>query len=399
MNDPRRVRVTGPLAACAGGFTEELLGRGYAPSSAAHQVQVLAHLSRWAQGGGLDAGELTAARVEEFLEARRAQGYTRWVSPRGVAPLLGYLRGAGVIPTPVEVPFSPVELLVEDYRRYLTVERGLVQSSIRSYLGTARLFLSAWPDTHDLEELSAGQVVSFVVEECRRRRVAAAKVLVSGLRSLLRFLFLEGYTTQQLAPAVPAVAGRGGGSLPRALDPETVAALLASCNRDTTVGRRDYAILTVLSRLGLRVGEVAGLELDDLDWRHGEIVVRGKGGRQDRLPLPVDVGEALVACLRDRQPDAACRAVFVRMRAPIGGLAAAGVADVVRSAGRRAGRPGVSAHRLRHSAATGMLRGGATLTEVGQALRQVRAATTSIYAKVDRAALRTLAQPWPGGAA
>lgn len=400
MRDPKRVRVTGPLAGQAEGFADELLGLGYTPASAAHQVQMLAHLSRWAACQGIEAGELTAARVEEFLEARRGEGYLKLVSQRGVAPLLSYLRRVAVVPRPVEPPPStPTELLVEDYRRYLRVERGLAHKTICAYLGTARLFLSDRPEMGDLEELTAGQVTSFVVDECRRRHVAAAKVLVTGLRSLLRFLFLEGYTAHQLAPAVPTAAGRAGGSLPRALDAETVAALLASCDRDTRVGRRDFAILTMLARLGLRAGEVAGLELDDVDWHHGEVVVRGKGGRQDRLPLPVDVGEAVVACLCDGRARGRCRALFMRVRAPIGGLTAAGVNDVVRNACWRAGLPRVGAHRLRHSAATAMLRAGASLTEVGQALRQVRAATTAIYAKVDRVALRTLAQPWPGGGA
>jgi integrase/recombinase XerD len=400
VRDPKRVRVTGPLAGYAEGFADELLGQGYTSASAAGQVQLLSHMSRWATCQGLSASDLTPGRVEEFLEARRAQGYTLRVSQRGVAPLVGYLRRVGVVPTPVEpVPSTPAELLIEDYRRFLVSERGLAASTICSYLGTARLFLSALPDGLELEEVSAGEVTAFVVDECRRRRVAAAKVLVTGLRSLLRFLFLEGYTARQLAPAVPTATGWGGGSLPRALDAETVAALLASCDRCTRVGRRDFAILTMLARLGLRAGEVAGLELDDVDWHHGEIVVRGKGGRQDRLPLPADVGEAVVTYLRDGRPPVECRALFVRVRAPITGLTAVGVGDVVVNACGRAGLPRAGAHRLRHSAATAMLRGGASLVEIGQALRQVRATTTAMYAKVDRGALRALAQPWPGGGA
>ena len=226
--------------------------------------------------------------------------------------------------------------------------------------------------------------------------MASAKVLVVGLRSLLRFLFLAGHTRQQLAWAVPSPAGFAGGSLPRALEPGAVAVLLAGCDRGTAVGRRDFAILVLLARLGLRGGEAAALALDDIDWHRGEIMVRGKGGRRDRLPLPGDVGEALVAYLRDGRPAVAgCRTLFLRVRAPMGALGTRGVADVVRLAGRRAGLPAFGPHRLRHSAATAMLRNGASLTEVGQVLRQARAATTAIYAKVDRAALRALAQPWP----
>jgi site-specific recombinase XerD len=165
------------------------------------------------------------------------------------------------------------------------------------------------------------------------------------------------------------------------------------------VGRRDFAILTLLARLGLRAGEAAALTLDDLDWHRGEITVRGKGGRTGRLPLPADVGEAMADYLQHGRPRVACRAVFLRVRAPMGGLGRDSVGDVVAHACERAGLPRVGPHRLRHSAATAMLRGGASLAEVGQVLRQVQAATTAIYAKADRAALRALARPWPGAQA
>jgi len=398
--DSSRVRVTGPLAVYASGFGKELLAQGYMPASAARQVQVMAHVSRWLESQGLRVGDLTSDRVQEFLGARRAEGYVRARSLRGVAPLLGYLRGLGAAPTPREaVACTPTELLLEDYRRYLASERGLADRTVAAYVGTAWLFLSELPAGFDLEQLTAERVTAFVVEQCRQRRVAAAKVLVTGLRSLLRYLFLAGYTPRQLASAVPTASGWAGGSLPQALGAETVAALLASCDRQAAVGRRDFAVLTVLARLGLRAGEVAGLELGDADWRRGEVVVRGKGGRQERLPLPVDVGEAVVAYLRYGRPRVECRALFLRVRAPVAALTAEGVTQVVRRACKRAGVPPVGAHRLRHSVATAMLQAGAALADVGQALRQVRATTTAIYAKVDRAALRTLARPWPGGGA
>ena len=224
-------------------------------------------------------------------------------------------------------------------------------------------------------------------------------MLVTGLRSLLRFTFLAGYTPRQLAGAVPHAA-HGAGSLPRALDAAVVAGLLASCDRRTPAGRRDFAVLTVLASLGLRAGEVATLELDDVDWRQGEIVVRGKGSRTERLPLPVDVGEAIVGYLHEEHLRNCCRALFVRVQAPITGLSRAGVGDVVCRACERAGLPRVGAHRLRHTAATGMLRGGASLTEIGQVLRHAgsNSANTAIYAKVDLNQLRSLALPWPGAA-
>jgi len=196
-------------------------------------------------------------------------------------------------------------------------------------------------------------------------------------------------------PAVPAPEG----FLPRGLARKVVEALLASCDASTKVGTRDLAVLTVLSRLGLRAGEVAGLRLEDLDWAHGEMVVRGKGRSTGRLPMPVDVGEALAAYLSSGRPEVEQRTVFLRVNAPVSSMTASNVGQIVRSACKRAGVPGAGPHRLRHSAATAMSRAGASLAEVGQVLREPADATTAIYAKVDRAALRALAQPWPGAVA
>lgn len=400
-NDPRRVRVSGPLAVHAVDFGEELTRRGFPPERAARHVQLLAHLSRWLEAEGLSAAELTEELVAEFLRARRADGYAEVPTARWVITLLGYLPALRVAPTMAPAAPTPVEAVVEEYRHWLVHERGLAAATVRGYVDAARSFLSHLdrPEGLDLSALTAGEVTAYVVGECRRRHVGSAKVMVTALRSLLRFLSLNGYTAHRLAGAVPAASAMGGGFLPRGLTTEVVAALLASCDSSTAVGKRDLAILTVLSRLGLRAGEVAGLELEDVDWRHGELVVSGKGARRDRLPLPADVGEAVVAYLADGRPRVECRAVFLRVHAPITAMTSSNVSEIVRRACRRAGVPVVGAHRLRHSAATAMLQGGASLAEVGQVLRQSRAATTAVYAKVDRAALRALAQPWPGASA
>jgi integrase/recombinase XerD len=231
-----------------------------------------------------------------------------------------------------------------------------------------------------------------------RQRPKSVKRMVTALRSLLGFLHVEGHIGQPLA--VPSPAGWTQAGLPRALDGDQVAALLASCDPRTRTGRRDLAILTLLARLGLRAGEVAALRLDDIDWRRGEITVRGKGNRHDRLPLPADVGQRIVAYLQDRSPGTAQgRTVFVRAQAPYRPLASNAVTTVVACAGRRAGLGVIGAHRLRHSAATAMLRSGGSLTEIGQTLRHARPLTTAIYAKVDIEALRQLARPWPGDSA
>ncbi|MGH9091456.1 MAG: site-specific integrase [Acidimicrobiales bacterium] len=295
---------------------------------------------------------------------------------------------------------TPVEALIECYRRYLADERGLSPDSIRVYVDVARLFLASWSSGGelDLEALATADITRFVLAESQRCKVASAKAMTTRLRSLLRFLWTEGLTVNALAGAVPSVASWRLGSLPKALTPSEVARLLDRCDRCTVVGRRDFAVVLLLSRLGLRAGEVARLALGDIDWRAGDLAVRGKGNRIDRLPLPVDVGEAIVAWLQKGRPVCASRSVFVGVRAPHRGLSSGGVSAIVRRGSQRAGLPPAGAHRLRHSAATEMLRAGGTLAEIGQVLRHRRAETTAIYAKVDRRALQAVVRPWPGAA-
>jgi integrase/recombinase XerD len=216
---------------------------------------------------------------------------------------------------------TAADVLADQYRAYLAGERGLAASTIGYYGAEARLFLgwACGPDLAGLAELTAARVSGFVVAECRRRSTGSAKILVTALRSLLRFLFLDGVLAADLAAVVPAVAGWRGAGLPRALPAGHVRALLASCDRQTAVGARDFAVLTLLARLGPRACEVAAMELDDIDWRSGEIVIRGKGRRDERMPLPADVGEALASYLRHGRPSGAgSRAVFLRARAPQG---------------------------------------------------------------------------------
>ncbi len=402
MSTACRVRVTGPLAMYANGFRADLAAQGYAAESADRNLRTLAHVSRWMDDQGVSAGQLSIPRLAEFLGARRREGYHHALSIRAVMPLISYLRRLGVAAVrPEPMVAGTAGLVAGEYRRYLVSERALTEQVAGKYTRLAREFLTVCEERGGpgVGGLSAAWVTGYVVAQCRGRPPGSAKFVVTALRSLLRFLFLAGHTRCQLASAVPAVAHWGAGSLPRALSPRTVAALPASCDTDTVLGRRDRAILVLLARLGLRAGEVAGLELDDLDWRAGEISVRGKGSRRERLPLPADVGEALVAYLHGGRPRAGCRKVFLRLNAPVTGLTVSGVTMVVYRACARAGLPRAGAHRLRHSAASAMLAGGGTLAEVGQVLRHVRLETTAIYAKIDQAALRGLARPWPGGAA
>jgi integrase/recombinase XerD len=393
---PERVRVSGPLAGFAGGFRDDLLGQGYSLWGAQAQLYLLAHVSRWMEFGGLEVEALTPGNLERYFGWRRRQGYLKSLSPLSLRRLLGYLDGLGVLPADDAV-VSPVEQLLAGFRRYLLEERGMTAGSAMAYEPAARLFLSerSEPLADDLAQLSGGEIHVFVLREARRRSARSAEMVVFALRALLRFLHVHGLVAEPLAEAVPSVARRRE-DLPRALPAGQVKLLLDSCDRALPAGRRDYAILLLLSRLGLRRGEVAALSLDDVDWRAGEIVVHGKGSRLDRLPLPCDVGEAIVDYLRGGRPRVLDRALFINACAPLIGISRGCVTDVVRYACMRAGIGPVGAHRLRHTVATELLRHGAGLIEIGQVLRHQDQTTTAVYAKVDRQALQPLALPWPG---
>jgi site-specific recombinase XerD len=394
------VRMTGPLAPHAAGLAGELTRLGFTGMSARGQLGLAAHLSRWLTSAGLGTMELTVPVAEEYLAARRAAGYTAYLTPKALAPLLGYLRELGVAPeAEIAVPATHgPEALLERYRRYLLGERGLREKVARGYVDSVRPFVAgcAAAGDADLRQLTAGDVTAFLTGESRRLAPKTAQRLATALRSLLRFWHVEGLISGPLDRAVPKVANRRPG-LPRPLDAAQVRALLASCDRGTAGGRRDLAMMTLLARMGLRAGEVAGLRLDDIDWRRGEITIAGKGNRRDQLRLPADAGEAVADWLRHGRPATALdRSVFIRIKAPHRGLTPGGVTMAVLAAGQRAGLGRIYAHRLRHSAATAMLAGGGSLAEIGQVLRHRRPATTAAYAKVNIEALRALARPWPG---
>jgi len=399
MGNPSRVRVIGPLFPYVAGFRAEVERLGYRPGPTCDQLRLMAHVSRWMLARGLEVGDLTPDRVEEFLVARREDGYVLWRSAKGVSPLLSYLHRLGVVPAPEPIgPVTPAEHLLDRFDRYLREERGLCSSTVTNNRNVARLFLAtrAVLPSLGLDTLAGGDVLTFVLEECRQRSVGSSKYVVTGMRSFLRFCHLGGLTPRGLAESVPGVASWRLASLPPALSAADVAKLLKSCDRRTTFGRRDYAVLLLLVRLGLRAGEVANLCLDDIDWRRGELTISGKGAKRASLPLPDDVGKAVAGWLSRGRPKCAAREVFTRVRAPHCGLSTSGISAIVESACKRAGLATVHAHRLRHTAATEMLRAGAGLEEIGQVLRHESVLTTSIYAKVDRAALRKLARPWPG---
>jgi integrase/recombinase XerD len=397
VTSPFDVRVSGPLVPWRSGFFEELDRQGYTPLSMGNQVRLLAHLSRWMAEVEVGLEALSEEWCAEFLRVRRAAGYTSFLSARALVPLLSFLRGVGVVPEPVVLAVEgPLAELLAGYRVYLVEERALAAATVGRYGVTAAWFLGVcgWSSA-GVGAVTAERVHTFVLAECPVRSVGLAKNIVAALRSLLRFLFLTGRASADFSVVVPAVAGWRGAALPKALPVAVVARLLAGCDVVTVVGRRDRAVLVLLSRLGLRAGEVAGLMLDDVDWGSGEVTIRGKGSCLEQLPIPVDVGEAIVAYLTDGRPLSMERVLFLGVRAPNRAMTAGAIKAIVRQACRRAGIPPFGAHRLRHTVATVLLGAGAGLSEVGQLLRHRSADTTAIYAKVDINALSTLAQPWP----
>jgi len=397
---PGTRRKPGRLGPYVEGFKQSLLASGYTPSCVVIILWQAGRLGRWMDSEDIDAGELDAEVLSAFRAALRVRGVRCVPGARGFRPLLEYLRGEGVLADSAP-PCTPVQMLIAEYRTWLVVDRGLAEATVLRYENLAHRFLTERADAHGSEfiaGLSGAHVIAFLLRETARLRVGSAKGRVAELRSLLRFLYVTGRTTLPLATAVPPVAGWRDTSVPVGITPENVQRLLDSCERTGQARTRDFAILLMVSRLGLRSAEVARLELGDIDWRAGQITLRGKARREDRLPLPCDVGEALADYLSTTRPSTPIRQVFLTSTAPARGIRPALVGSVTNHACDRAGLPRVGAHRLRHAMASDLLRHGATLAAVSQVLRHQDLATTAIYAKVDLDALRTVAQPWPGAA-
>jgi len=393
-------RKPGQLGPHVEGYRAWLADRGYTPQTVRNMLADLGQVGLWMSGEGLVPAELDEDTMVAFLAARQAAGHRRALGPRAMMPLLNYLREAGVTPA-AKPPQTPVGALLGEYRMWLVQERGLAAATVLRYENTARRFLQQQAMTDGVLKpagLAGMDVNAFLLRECGRVSAGSAKGRVAELRAVLRFLYLRGLTPLRLGTAVPPVGGWRLATLPPVMTASDVQLLLDGCDRSTDVGVRDFAIMTLVARLGLRSIEVARLELRDVDWRAGELVVRGKARRQDRLPLPADVGEALVAYLaRGRMPAGAQR-LFLTCRAPRGPIRADLVGDVVERACLRAGLPPVGPHRLRHALAAELLRQGAGLAAISQVLRHQDLATTALYAKVDLNTLRHVAQPWPGTA-
>jgi site-specific recombinase XerD len=355
--------------------------------------------SRWLQEQALTAAELDEGRVEEFLAVQRAAGRCRsqW-SGVGLRCLLEVLRGQGVAAGSAPTsPESATEVLLAAFARYLLEERGLAAGTVCGYVAHTRQFLTGLPAL-ELSALTAREVTAAVLAQAGRGgAVSTTQNFVAGLRAFLRYCFLEGLVDTDLSEAALAVTGRRRSPLPQGISPAQGRALLASCDRRTALGRRDYAIILSLLRLGLRRSELAGVTLEDLDWRAGEVTIRGKAGRTDRLPLPADVGAAIAGYLSRGRPDSSRRELFLRALAPFTPIDPGTVSSTVRRACRRAGIASMGAHRLRHTLACQMVAAGVPLIQIGQVLRHKSLQSTAIYARVDVERLRGLAVPWPTG--
>lgn len=398
-----------PLDRRVESFVERLRMAGYASESIQIKRLIASAFVLWARRRDLSVEECDESHVVGFLRRGGRRSRDRIIDERATVRLfLRHIRGQeGVHHTPLRFDSAFGGDLERRYLDYLHSERGLARNSILVYMPYVRDLLSAFSSgkrSAKPRQLNAQWLQQFMLRRLRGRSSEWSRLLSVALRSFLRFLHVRGETSIDLSPSVPTVRKWRQASVPQYLAPREVAQVLSAPSRSTATGRRDYAILLLLARLGLRAGEVVLLELGDIRWRSGEIVVRGKGGMRDRLPLLPDVGKALAAYLRKGRPRVASRRVFVRLIPPYAGLTGpAAVGHVVRAAIARAGirrtRRG-AAHIFRHSLATRMIRSGASLPEISEVLRHRSQDTTAIYAKVNFDALRAVARPWPraGGA-
>lgn len=396
--------LEGPLSPHIASFAEWVSKQGYCSYSLYRQVLLASDFSRWLGREGVTVRDVTSAHRGQYLRYRARRVRIANGDAPGLRHFMEFLRREGVI-APEEVPpgaATPVEQCVKEFEQYLREERALATTTIINYSPFIReLLTQRFADTEvQLGDLCASDVVGFVQRRAHQLQLRRAKLMTTALRSFLQYARYRGDLTLDLASAIPPVANWSMTSIPRAIPADQVRTLLDSVDRCTAMGRRDYAILLLLARLGLRSSEVAFLELEDIDWTAGSLSVRGKSGRRAELPLPADVGEAIVAYLQHGRPRSANRRVFLRHKAPIRGfLGQCAIGSLVRHAIERASinAPTRGAHQFRHALATEMLRGGASLNEIGELLGHRSPETTKIYAKVDLDALRTLALPWPGG--
>ena len=394
---PRKVL----LGAHVNAFMSVVSDLGYSPSTIQTQLKLLKSLMRWVEENHIVASNIDEGITDRFLIESGRKGAVRRGDNRTLHRFLDHLRIEGAIPHPKPTfNDSPLTHLKSRYEDYLLKERGLSTVTGSRYWPYIRRFLLDRFGNKPMRfcELCPQDIDRFLLSHAHERTPKAAQLMVSAMRSFLRFLFRYGETRRDLSTAVPTVPAWRLSEVPKYIKPEEIELVLEACDRTTSVGRRNYSILLLIARLGLRAGEVIALELGDINWRTSEFTIRGKGQSCDRLPLPQSAGEALVIYLKNDRPECSTRRVFVRTRAPYRGFKdSTTVSTIVCRTVERSGlsTPSKGAHLLRHSLATGMLRKGASMAEIGELLRHRSPNSTEIYAKVDIEGLRSIARVWP----
>lgn len=393
----------GPLEPYLNPFTSLLSEQGYAKYSIKGKIRLVAKFSRWLDQQHLGVNDLKLELFDHFIKHRGTADPIRRGDLATLKLLLRHVSGEGVIQfSAIRIDENPFHQIEDGFAQYLLHERGLSHETLATYIPLVRCFLSDRfkTGTIRLEKLCPKDITTFILRYTQSVKRSTAKLMVTSLRSFFRYLRLRGQIATDLAALVPTVSNWRLTGLPKSLEPQQIERLLKSCDQNTKVGQRDYTILLLLARLGLRAGEIVKMTLDDINWDVGELIIRGKGPRKDKLPIPYDVGEALAAYLQHGRPACPTRCVFIRARAPYQGFSSSvAICNIVQRALLRAKIKSChkGAHLFRHSLATNMLRKGASLTEIGEILRHQLPNTTELYTKVDIVSLRSLAQPWLGG--
>jgi len=394
----------GPLGPYMAQYAAELHAVGYTRLTGRRMLESVAGFNHWLHLKRIPPSRIGLIYVKRYLQLHwRGSSWPCTCDRSALIRLLTLLGAEGVIAEPKTPIPTPCESVVREYDAFLKKERVLSNATRATYQPLALQFLKSrfGGGPIDLSRLRAEDVIRYVQQNAKRLSSARAQLTRTVVRSFLQFARYHGDLILDLAAFVPSVARWSLSKLPKSLPPEQVEQALACCPHTTAVGRRAYAVLLLLARLGLRAGEVVRLTLEDIEWETGRVTIRGKMNRVDQLPLPADVGKAIVAYLKhDRPRNLSTRRLFVRVRAPHAGFKCSGsISYLVDQALARAGinSPRKGAHQLRHTLACKMLRQGRSLREIGEILRHRSPDTTAIYAKLDLLALRQLALPWPGG--
>lgn len=391
------------IKTCISKFVYVLSRQGYVRYTVYKKIKVISKLGQWLQKKQLSIEDLDEIQIKKFicyLKKRNCLQLGNWAT---LKQFINFLREENILPESVTKPDdSEIEIIVNSFSKYLKKERGLSQSTMDKYLPTIHLFLTECFGKKNilLDKLRPTDISRFILRHAHTMSISCTQSMITALRSFFSFLYQRGQIHTNLAAAVPFVSRWRYTPVPKFLQPEQIKRILEACDQKTAMGQRNYAILLLLARLGLRAGEIVNMELEDINWESREIMVKGKSKREQKLPLPDEVGQAIVAYIRYGRPLCSSRKVFIRMKAPRHGFTGSeNVCTIVRQSLKDAGieMDFKGVHLFRYTLATNMLSGGATIKEIGQILGHQLPAATEIYTKVDLGALRAIAQPWLGG--